>query len=256
MKRLLFIVLLICTSGSLCVSAQKSLPPIDMVEIEGGSYTIGAWGMSYKGYWDDEIPAHKVSVRTFSIGKYEVTQALWKEVMGSNPSQWQGDSLPVESVTWYDCQKFVRQLNARKAEWGIADSLYFDLPTEAEWEYAAREGSKNMDYIYCGGSDFDAVAWHSGNSGDKTHPVGEKQPSELGLYDMTGNVWEWCKDYFKPFDMEQFKYLPDDYFEKERVSRGGSWNSDMRDSRITTRNEFEPEYRNAVLGLRLVMRKR
>lgn len=235
--------------------AQKALPVIEMVEIEGGTFTIGARGNSFEGHWDDEIPAHPVSVQTFHIGKYEVTQALWTEIMGDNPSCWKGDSLPVENVNWYDCQDFIRKLNGRKAEFGIPDHLRFDMPTEAEWEYAAREGKADTDYRYCGGEVFDDVAWHHTNSGDRTHPVGMKKPNALGLYDMTGNVWEWCKDFFKPYDMTQFKYLPADYFEKERVSRGGSWNSDQRDSRITTRNEFEPQYRNPVLGLRLVLRK-
>ncbi|MBR0324280.1 MAG: SUMF1/EgtB/PvdO family nonheme iron enzyme, partial [Bacteroidales bacterium] len=123
---------------------------------------------------------------TFYIGKYEVTQAEWKAVMGTNPSRHKGDNLPVENVTWFDCQEFIRKLNELTGK-------QFRLPTEAEWEYAARGGKHSYGAKYAGDNDIDNVAWYGDNSNNTTHPVGLKRPNELGLYDMTGNVQEWCQ---------------------------------------------------------------
>jgi len=152
-----------------------------MVFVEGGTFMMGATSEQESDAFDWEKPAHRVTLSDFYIGKYEVTQAQWKAVMGSNPSYFKGDNLPVERVSWGDCQEFIRKLNERTG-------LTFRLPTEAEWDYAARGGNRSRGYKYSGSDDPDEVAWYWDNSGIKTHPVGQKRANELGLYDMSGNV--------------------------------------------------------------------
>lgn len=164
----------------------------DMVYVEGGTFMMGATEEQGSEAENDEKPAHPVTVSDFYIGKYEVTQAQWKAVMGSNPSSWKGDDFPVECVVWEDIQKFLKKLNAKTGR-------HFRLPTEAEWEYAARGGNKSRGYKYSGSNDIGSVAWYGDNSGSKTHPVGQKSPNELGLYDMSGNVWEWCQEWYVSF---------------------------------------------------------
>ncbi|HDP98542.1 MAG TPA: hypothetical protein ENN22_05075, partial [bacterium] len=155
----------------------------DMVFVAGGTFMMGS------NEYDNEKPIHKVYVDDFYIGKYEVTQKQWFEIMGSNPSRFKGDNLPVERVSWNDVQEFIRKLNAKTGG-------NFRLPTEAEREYASRGGSRSAHFKYSGSNNVDNVAWYDNNSGRKTHPVGTKQPNELGLYDMSGNVWEWCSDWY------------------------------------------------------------
>ncbi len=138
---------------------------------------------------NDEKPVHSVTLSDYMIGETEVTQALWRAVMGSNPSYYKGDYLPVERVSWEDCQEFISKLNSLTRQ-------RFRLPTEAEWEYAARGGSKSRGYKYSGSDNLGDVAWYYENSGDKTHSVKTKDSNELGLYDMSGNVWEWCEDFY------------------------------------------------------------
>ena len=165
---------------------------IEMVRVEAGTFTMGATP-EMKDPWDDEKPAHQVTLTNdYYIGKYEVTQTLWQAVMGNNPSNFKGDNLPVERVSWYDCQEFISKLNSITGK-------TFRLPTEAEWEYAARGGKKSRGYQYSGSSNISDVAWYTDNSGSKTHAVGSKQANELGIYDMAGNVWEWCQDWHEEY---------------------------------------------------------
>lgn len=166
----------------------------------------------------------------FLISKFEVTQRLWKEVMGDNPSQMQGDDLPVEQVSWDDCQRFIGRLNELTGK-------KYRLPTEAEWEYACRGGQLTRGYRYSGGDDIDAVAWYDANSEGQTHPVGLKQPNELGLYDMSGNVWEWCQDMHDATGM----------------CRGGSWIHNARNCDPSLPNETPRTFSINCLGLRLAL---
>ena len=160
-----------------------------MVPVEGGTFQMGATVEEGSDANDSAKPVHSVTLSSYSIGQTEVTQALWKAVMGSNPSNWEGDNLPVEMVSWKDCQKFITKLNRLTGQ-------KFRLPTEAEWEYAARGGKLSKGYKYSGSNTLGDVAWHEENSDGKTHPVATKQPNELGLYDMSGNVYEWCQDWY------------------------------------------------------------
>ena len=216
----------------------------NMVNVEGGTFTMGATSEQGSDAYDDEKPTHQVTLSSFSIGKYEVTQEEWEMVMGSNPSSFKGAKLPVESVSWDDCQEFIRKLNELTGK-------EFRLPTEAEWEYAARGGSKSRGYKYAGGNDVGSVAWYDDNSGNKTHEVGQKQPNELGLYDMAGNVWEWCSDWFGSYGNSSQTNPTGASSGLFRVYRGGSWCSNAGNCRVSIRSFTAPDYRNFNLGLRL-----
>ena len=192
----------------------------------------------------DERPTHRVRIsRDFEMGKYEVTQAQWMAVMGDNPSHFKGSDLPVETVSWDATQTFIKQLNER-------DSKYqYRLPTEAEWEYAARAGSTG-DYA----GNLDAMAWYYTNSGNKTHPVGQKQPNAWGLYDMHGNVWEWCQDWYdsRYYSQSQAVDPQGPSAGSLRVPRGGGWNCGAVRCRSAFRSSNSPGARRAALGFRLV----
>ena len=217
----------------------------NMVYVEGGTFIMGATAEQKKTY-KDEKPAHSVTLSSFYIGKYEVTQALWKAVMGSNPSNWKGDNLPVEMVSWNDCQTFLRKLNAMTGK-------NFRLPTEAEWEFAARGGNKNRGYQYSGSNVLSDVAWYADNSGSKTHNVGAKAPNELGIYDMSGNVWEWCQDWKKSYSSSPQTNPKGPSSGSSRVYRGGSWILSARGCRVASRDCFTPDYGGIDLGLRLAL---
>ncbi len=195
----------------------------------------------------DEKPVHKVCVDDFYIGKYEVTQGQWKAIMGNNPSSFSncGDNCPVENISWNDAQEFINKLNKKTGK-------NYRLPTEAEWEYAARSGGRSEKYS--GGNDIDSVAWYKKNSGSKTHPVGQKSANGLGLYDMSGNVWEWVNDWYSSsYYSKSPKNNPKGPdIGSARVLRGGSWYDDAGEARTAGHCEFNPGSPNEDFGLRVV----
>lgn len=221
-----------------------------MMPVEGGSFTMGSPDSDTDAI-DDEKPQHAVTLSSFYMGETEVTQALWKAVMdGANPSHFQGDNLPVEVVSWNDCQTFLTKLNQITGK-------TFRLPTEAEWEYAARGGKKSKGYKYAGSDDLDLVAWYDDNSESQTHPVGTKTANELGLYDMSGNVWEWCQDWyaFAYYDSSPQNNPCNNITKSHRVHRGGSWKNYYhgQDCRVARRCAYIPDSRTSTVGLRLVL---
>ena len=219
-----------------------------MIRIEHGTFMMGATP-EMTGPYDEEKTVHDVTIsKDYYMGETQVTQELWQAVMGNNPSKFNGNNNPVESISWNDCQEFIKKLNNLTGK-------QFRLPTEAEWEYAARGGNKSRHTQYSGSDDIDSVAWYYGNSGSQTHPVAKKSPNELGLYDMSGNVWEWCNDRYG-----------DDYYAKSpsvdpqgsssgssRVLRGGSWRSSPRLCRSSNRHRYYPEGEGNRFGFRLAL---
>lgn len=219
----------------------------EMVYVQGGTFQMGATAEQGSDAYDDEKPVHSVTLSDFHIGKYEVTQGLWKEVMGENPSYNKaGDNYPVENVSWEDCQRFIERLNSRTG-------LNFRLPTEAEWEYAARGGQKSRGYKYSGSTyDLGSVAWYEGNSGNRTHPVGQTQANELGLYDMSGNVYEWCYDWYGRYSSSSQRNPSGPASGANRVLRGGCYFSIAGGCRVSFRRSSDPGNRR-ISGLRLVL---
>jgi formylglycine-generating enzyme required for sulfatase activity len=202
-------------------------------------------GDTFGDGFSDELPTHQVTVSDFYIGKYEVTQAEWQTVMGSNPSNFTacGTNCPVEQVSWTDIQTFISTLNTRSGK-------NYRLPTEAEWEYAARSGGKSEKYS--GSSDVNAVAWYTTNSGNTTHPVGQKQANGLGLYDMSGNVWEWVSDWFGTYSSTAQTNPTGATTGSSRVIRGGSWYDDASSGRASNRRSGSPDARYSTVGFRLL----
>ena len=216
-----------------------------MVYVEGGTFTMGATAEQAGDYQSNEQPAHNVTLSSYYICSTEVTQELWLEVMGSNPSSFVGVNLPVERVSWDDCQEFISRLNAITGK-------NFRLPTEAEWEYAARGGNKSEGYKYAGSNTIGNVAWYSGNASSKTHPVGTKAPNELGIYDMSGNVYEWCNDWYGSYSTAQTDPQgPSTGY--GRVHRGGGWDYGAKNCRVSWRNYNTPTSFSNHLGLRLAL---
>ena len=217
-----------------------------MIKVQGGTFTMGATSEQGSEADSDEKPTHSVTLRTYYIGETEVTQALWTAVMGSNPSRWKGDNLPVESVSWNDVQTFVTKLNQLTGK-------QFRLPTEAEWEYAARGGNKSKGYKYSGSNSLGTVAWYYDNSNSQTHAVKTKSPNELGLYDMSGNVYEWCQDWYGSYSSGAQTNPTGPSFGSHRVGRGGSWSYNARRCRVSLRRYYDPTFRLGGLGFRLVL---
>jgi formylglycine-generating enzyme required for sulfatase activity len=219
----------------------------EMLEVKAGSFTMGATS-EMQSPETCEKPAHRVTLtKDYLMGKTEVTQALWKAVTGKNPSWWDGDNRPVEGVSWGDCQNFISMLNA-------ATGKSFRLPTEAEWEYAARGGKKSKHYIYSGSNNADEVAWCEDNSMGKTHDVATKQPNELGLYDMSGNVSEWCQDWFGNYSNSPQTNPTGATAGTNRVSRGSNFRHEEGECRTSCRGDYK-DGRYAIIGLRLVLTK-
>ena len=216
---------------------------IEMVYVAPGEFMMGS-PPSEKDRRDDET-MHKVTlIKGYYIGKYEVTQEQWEKVMGNNPSKFKGVNLPVEQVKWDDCQSFCKKIGSG-----------FRLPTEAEWEYAARGGNRSQGFIYSGRDNLDEVGWHNGNNGDKTHPthpVGQKKSNELGLYDMSGNVYEWCGDWYGDYP-SWMSWVSWAYPVSVRVDRGGCWFSDASHCRSACRYRNSPDDHASYLGFRLAM---
>ena len=228
----------------------------DMIWVEGGTFCMGATSEQGDDAYGDEEPVHSVTLSGYYIGKTEVTQALWESVMCSNPSTIQDNDLPVENVSWDDCQEFIRKLNSLTGQ-------NFRLPTEAEWEFACRGGNNSRGYKYSGGNDIDNVAWNTDNSGRKTwlrgisgrrvHHVATKLPNELGIYDMSGNVFEWCSDWYGDYSIHAQTNPKGSDDGVYRVLRGGSWGINARSCRSSYRSGGSPSFRSSYLGLRLAL---
>ena len=219
----------------------------NMVRVDGGTFRMGATSEQGSDAQDDEKPVHQVTLSGYYIGKYEVTQEEWQAVMGSNPSYHKGSGkLPVEDVSWDECQEFIRRLNSLTGK-------TFRLPTEAEWEYAARGGNKSRGYKYAGGNNIGSVAWHDGNSGEKTHEVGGKQPNEIGMYDMSGNVFEWCSDWYSSYSSSSQENPMGASSGSFRVYRGSSMLSNAVYDHVARRFNCSPSLGVYNLGLRLAL---
>ena len=241
-----------------------------MVAVPGGTFTMGATSEQGSDAYGGEKPAHSVTLSSYYIGQTEVTQELWQAVMGENPSWFNGTGSsrhgsshsenyginvkrPVEFVSWDDCQVFIRKLNQMTGK-------QFRLPTEAEWEYAAR-GGRNQGYKYSGSNNIDDVAVYQDNSYNKgksssdygPHSVASKRANELGLYDMSGNVWEWCSDWYGSYSSSAQTNPTGPSSGSSRVSRGGGWGDDARRCRVATRSSYSPVSRHGSLGLRLAL---
>ena len=223
----------------------------NMVRVEGGTFTMGATSEQGSEADSDEKPAHQVTVSSFSIGRYEVTQEEWQAVMGSLPpnmsdlsADFKGAKLPVVRVSWNECQEFIRKLNAKTGR-------NFRLPTEAEWEFAARGGNRSNHYKYSGSNYINDVAWFTDNSGGHPHAVGGKQANELGLYDMSGNVYEWCSDWYGSYSSSSQTNPAGSVSGEYRVHRGGGWYYFARICRVSIRRCYAPDYRSDSIGLRL-----
>jgi formylglycine-generating enzyme required for sulfatase activity len=240
-------------------SAPAGKVPANMALVEGGTFQMGSTSGD-----NDEKPVHTVTVKSFYMGKTEVTQKEWMEVMGNNPSRVKGDTLPVENVSWYDAVEYCNRLSLKEgltpAYRGSGDAIVCDfnaggyrLPTEAEWEYAAKGGNKDyLSYEYSGGNSVGSVAWYNENSGRSTHPAGTKAPNSLGLYDMSGNVWEWCWDWYGSYSGGSQTDPSGASSGTGRVIRGGSWYNDAALARSAYRDIFTPSGRRDILGFRLV----
>ena len=220
-----------------------------MIAVEGGTFQMGATSEQGSDASDGEKPVHSVTLSDYYIGETEVTQELWQAVMGSNPSRFSGNpQRPVEQVSWNDCQEFIKKLNQLTGK-------NFRLPTEAEWEYAARGGNKSKGYKYSGSNTIRNVAWYTDNSSSQTHDVKTKQANELGIYDMSGNVWEWCQDWYNSnYYSSSLENNPTGPASgSHRVLRGGGWLSFARSCRVSHRNYDIPGSRDGSIGFRLVL---
>ena len=218
-----------------------------MILVEGGTFTMGATPEQLEFARRNEYPAHEVTIGSYYIGQTEVTQALWLAVMGDNPSRVQDDlNCPVDNVTKFDCARFVDMLTEQTGK-------VFRLPTEAEWEFAARGGNLSRHYVYAGSDDVSAVAWYDDVAGGLPHPVALLQPNELGLFDMSGNVCEWCQDWYYLYNDTPETNPVGPESGTDNVYRGGSWEHAPVGCRVSSRYDLDPHEKADNLGLRIVM---
>jgi formylglycine-generating enzyme required for sulfatase activity len=217
-----------------------------MIPVMEGTFSMGATS-EQQNPDSDENPIHQVTLSSYYIGETEVTQALWMAVMGANPSYFKGDNRPVERVSWNACQTFINKLNALTGK-------NFRLPTEAEWEYAARGGRISQGYQYSGSNNVSEVAWYTDDA-SQTCVVKTKAPNELGIYDMSGNVWEWCQDWYSSssYNSEDASNPQGPTSGSKRVSRGASWYDNAWSCRSARRNPLSPSLQTFNLGLRLAL---
>lgn len=239
------------------VSDNKSLTflvqgvKFTLVKVQGGTFTMGATSEQGNDAESDERPAQRVTLSDYYIGQTEVTQALWEAVMGSNPSLDEGDDLPVEGVSWEECQTFIKKLNSMLSNQLGGKRLA--LPTEAQWEYAARGGMESKGYKYAGSNQLSALAWSESNSNRSTHPVAQKQPNELGLYDMSGNVYEWCSDWYGDYSIAEKMNPKGPNRGSYRVIRGGAWCHNAGCCRVSYRANYLPTNKGNGIGFRLCL---
>ena len=220
-----------------------------MVEVEGGTFTMGATEDQGNDDLDEEKPIHEVTLSSYCIGQTEVTQELWQAVMGDNPSKFKGAKRPVDCVSWDDCQEFIRKLNEKTGK-------NFRMPTEAEWEYAARGGNRSQHYKYSGSNDADDVAWCGQALEDKvegTHDVATKRPNELGIYDMSGNVYEWCSDWYGDYNSSSQTNPQGPSNGSDRVSRSGCYLDLDENIPLSIRCGVMPDFCDDIFGLRLAL---
>lgn len=226
--------------------AEKSLPHHDMIFVKGGEFMMG----DDESGNADEKPAHRVQVNDFYMARYPVTQRLWEMVVGDTPSRFEGDRRPVERVSWDDAQAFIKKLN-------VFTQRQYRLPTEAEWEYAARGGALSEGYQFAGSDKLKQVGWYTENSSGETHEVGQKYPNELGLCDMSGNVWEWVEDdwhgSYKDAPKDGSAWIKPGSRGSNRVLRGGGWFNYAQNCRAASRTFYGPDIRNNIVGFRLVL---
>ncbi len=257
MKKFALLVLLLICCSSVAFSqkgnATKQTFTINgvefaMVYVEGGTFTMGATSEQGSEADDDEKPTHSVTLSSYYIGETEVTQALWQAVMENNLYRFKGDNLPVKQVSYEDIQKFITKLNQKTGK-------TFRLPTEAEWEFAARGGKKSKGYKYSGSNNINDVAWYSENSDGKPHIVKTKQANELGIYDMSGNVLEWCSDRYGSYSSSSQTNPSGANSGYNRVLRGGCWDSHARYCRVSNRDNDYPSYEIDGSGFRLILSK-
>lgn len=232
------------TTKTVVAPAVPIINPSDMVLVQGGTFDMGSTTDAR-----DSKPIHSVTLSNFYIGKFEITQGQWRQLMDLKLASFPNcDDCPVESISWFEVQEFITKLNLKTGK-------TFRLPTEAEWEYAARGGSKSKGFKYSGSNDIETVGWYYDNDDSKTQVKGQKLPNELGLYDMTGNVWEWCQDWYSAYYYGDSQPAnPQGPLEGTlKVLRGGGWFSPDKKCTVSYRDGYAPNGRGGHIGFRLVM---
>ncbi|MDR2585780.1 MAG: formylglycine-generating enzyme family protein [Prevotellaceae bacterium] len=250
------VTVLIATLAILLTKINAQEP--EMVFVKGGTFTMGCTSEQLSDCYGNEQPTHLVTLSDFYIGKYPVTQKQWEQVMGTSIEvqrdfdgpgfslYGQGDNYPMYYVSWEDAQEFVRKLSS-------ATGKKYRLPTEAQWEFAARGGTISKGYRYSGSNDINEVGWHDKNNNGTAHPVGLKKPNELGIYDMSGNIWEWCSDYYDDYKSDHQVDPMGPSTGLDRAMRGGNWECALHYCRVSFRDFNPQEYRYHYLGFRVVM---